>query len=428
MKSAGGGRTMPRVGINLSSGNRPSALASLHDRHLQQMIGLLIHEPSGVTLESLQFQLGLSRSAVASLLKEIEPIRGPDGAERPDGAGRPPSRYRIARDMGVVVGIDIGSKRVDVAVADLTGELLSSEVKEVRLPRLTARNPKDTLSAATNLVQAELRAVERTAGDVAAVGVSLPGAVSLETRTLVDDAMRRWRTIDVREHLAALMGTGDDVPIVLDNDADVALLAEQRWGAVRPGETTIYLKWATGVGSALLLDDRIWRGDTGVAMELGHLVVPVEPVERKALQLDRVPLAGACSRCRQHGCVEQLAGGSRMREVLGAETVAEGLELVRTNAMALDYVMTAACLIGRAVGVVATLINPTALIIGGGARAALDILESPLKRGIEETSFPQARRALSRIVGSETAGAAGARGAVATAVEAGAVGFLRRRL
>jgi glucokinase len=140
---------------------------------------------------------------------------------------------------------------------------------------------------------------------VAAVGVSVPGALDLEAGVpLRPPNLPAWDRAPVREVLAAALGR----PLGIENDANAAALAEWRFGAGRGARDVVFLTMSTGVGGGLVLGGRIHRGLLCAAGEVGH--IPVE--------WDGEPCA-----CGQRGCLEAYVGGAAWARRLARVTPPE---------------------------------------------------------------------------------------------------------
>jgi glucokinase len=184
------------------------------------------------------------------------------------------------------------------------------------------------------------------------------------------------------------------LPVFLDNDANVAALAEHLFGAGRGAGDMVMLTIGTGIGGGLILGDELYRGSTGAGAELGHTVI----------QADGPPCQGNCP---NHGCVEALASGTALgREGRAAaesapdsalgRALAEGKEvdgkLVTEAALAGDEVAVAVFeLIGSRLGVAcssfANIFQPDAIVVGGGVIAAGELLLEPARREVRERAL-----------------------------------------
>jgi glucokinase len=199
--------------------------------------------------------------------------------------------------------------------------------------------------------------------------------------------------------LRDLMGDRLGMPVVIDNDANLALLAEHRFGAARAARNAAMLTIGTGIGGGLVIEGRLYRGTTGAAGELGHIVI----------QADGPRCQGNCP---NRGCVESLASGTAIaREGLAAAERAPDSALGRARAAgeavdgtlvteaALEGDETAReviALVGRRSGValssLANALEPDVVVIGGGAIKAGDLLVEPARRELAARALPPMNR------------------------------------
>ena len=198
---------------------------------------------------------GLSRATVSGYVAELVE-RGLVTPADPSGhlptGGRPASLVQLTRVAGVVVGIDIGRTHVRVAVADLAHEVIGEHVASVPVVDLGADAVLDTVAAQ---VRAELDRVGATTDDVVGVVAGLPTPVSgaagaLDGTVVKSNILPNWSGTVPAAELRERLG----LPVMVDNDANLGALAESRWGAGAGSRSTVYLKLATGIGGALVLD------------------------------------------------------------------------------------------------------------------------------------------------------------------------------
>jgi glucokinase len=235
--------------------------------------------------------------------------------------------------------------------------------------------------------------VRAAAPDVEAVGFGIPALVEWET------GISRWSTHlpleDVR--FRDLMSERLGLPVVVDNDANAALLAEARFGAARDCGHAVLVALGTGIGSGLLLDGRIYRGSRGMGAEVGHMVVDLHGPDCQ----------GACP---GRGCLEVLASGSTLgREGVRAARLSPGSALGRrlaagreiTGAIVTELAhdgdeaaQAVVAEVGRRLGYglvgVVNVFNPQVIVIGGGAIAAGDFLLDPARLVVAERALPPA--------------------------------------
>jgi len=274
---------------------------------------------------------------------------------------------------GLTVGVDVGGTKVAAGVVDEHGNVLA------HLRRATTASQPGAAEQAIAEIVLELAAEH----DVVAVGVGAAGLVD-ETRSVVRFAPNlNWREQPVR----ALLEQATGLPVVVENDANAAAWAEYRFGAAQGRSDVVMVTVGTGIGGALILDGRLYRGRYGLASELGHVVL--------------VPDGRACG-CGRRGCWEQYASGNALlREArTGAAEDREGaaflLSLGDTSpegvagphvtqaALAGDPVALAAFeragyWLGRGMAEMAALLDPECFVIGGGVSEAGHLLLDPAR-------------------------------------------------
>jgi glucokinase len=232
------------------------------------------------------------------------------------------------------------------------------------------------------------------APDVEAVAIGIPALVDRER------AVAQWSThlplegVPFRDLMSERLG----MPVYIDNDANLALLAEQRRGAAQGVSDALMLTLGTGIGGAAMIGGRLYRGATGSAGELGHVVVDMEGP----------PCQGNCP---NRGCLEVMASGTAIgRE--GASAAERHPESALGQARAQGREVTGAlvteiahdgdrvaqdvlALVGRRLGVglasLANAFDPEVIVIGGGAIAADEMLLAPARAVLRIRALPPPR-------------------------------------
>ena len=248
------------------------------------------------------------------------------------------------------IGIDIGGTKTVVAAVESSGRV------RARLAFPTD-SPRGFLAGLAEIVAA-VRTVARNAGwaeaDLDGIGIGCAGPVNPRRGTVHNPyTLPGWDGADLVTPLRAAFR----VPVRLENDADAAAVGEYRWGAGRGASPLVIVTLGTGVGGAVLVDGRIYRGGNGEHPELGH--IPVRP-------------DGPECYCGTRGCWESLASGT----ALAAAGQTQGFADSRAVFAAASGNPQAATLVRRAVEATATatwtLLHtflPQRIILGGGIGA-----------------------------------------------------------
>lgn len=218
--------------------------------------------------------------------------------------------------------------------------------------------------------------------DVPAVGVAVPGLVEHSSGTVLEAPNLGWRSFAAASKLGSLMGR----PVVLENDVNAGLVGEWAYGVLKPFQTgpLAALFVGTGVGGALMLDGKLLTGASGIAGELGHMKVA-----------DGGPRCG----CGGRGCLEAFASRSAIEKAVGEER--GGLTSGRIRKLLerkgrkklKKAVSRAAYHLGVGVANIINILNPRAVVLGGGFMEALgDRLLPDVVESAREHSFARGFR------------------------------------
>lgn len=271
-----------------------------------------------------------------------------------------------------VIGIDFGGTSVKLAV--VSGETILTDIS--RIPTQDFANPDELIGRIAEVIEE----VRREHPGVAAVGVGVPGAVNFATGMTYNlTNVNGWSAVPLRDILAAKTG----LPCVIENDANCMAYAEWSFGAARGCTNAVCVTLGTGVGGGLILNGDLYRGSSYAAGEIGQM----------SIDLDGVPgpygNTGALERYIGNRQIVEMAEG-RYREA-GVPVPADlSPELLATLARSGDPVAAAVWFgVARALGFclmsVVYLLNPEAIVIGGGVSEAGDLLFDPLREVLKNS-------------------------------------------
>jgi glucokinase len=278
------------------------------------------------------------------------------------------------------IGVDLGGTKMLVGVLSDTEPLY--EQREA-----SKGQTEDELVA---LLIREIEEAREARPDVAAIGLGIPATIDHDSGVAVSAVNLPLKNLPVRQ----IIGERTGLPVFLDNDGNVAALAEYLYGAAQGKPDTVMLTVGTGIGGGLILRGEIYRGSTWAGAELGHVVI----------QADGPPCQGNCP---NHGCVESLASGTALgREARAAaegspdsalgKALAEGKEIdgrVTTEAAlagdetAIEIFELIGGRLGVACASLANIFQPDAIVVGGGVIAAGDLLLEPARKEIRERAL-----------------------------------------
>jgi len=260
-----------------------------------------------------------------------------------------------------VLGIDIGGTKLAGGIVDEQGGVVRMEV--------VPTDPETETSVMDGVAALARHLLEQSPNGVRGIGFGIPGTIDRASGTVVQAANLPLFNVPFVDRMQHELG----LPVAIDNDANVAALAEHRFGAARGSRVSLMLTLGTGVGGGVVIDDRLYRGATGSAGELGHMVI----------DKDGPPCPGSCN---NHGCLEVYCSGTGLLLAARAAGLPDNdARSVVNRALAgepdakplLDEL--ARCL-GIAVSSYANIFNPEVVVIGGGVIAAGDLLLEPARQ------------------------------------------------
>jgi glucokinase len=273
----------------------------------------------------------------------------------------------------LTIGIDIGGSKILAGVVDSSGNVV--ELRRRPTPGHDVAAVENTI---VELVQ-ELQALY----DVAAVGIGAAGFVDASRSTVMFSPHLAWRDEPLRARVSSRL----TIPVVVDNDANTTALGESRFGAGANHRFVLCITLGTGIGGAIVIDGRVFRGANGMAGEFGHMQV--------------VPDGHRCP-CGNRGCWEQYASGNALereaRELIAARSpVAHHLAEVcggdpagltgpqvteaarQGDPLSIELLADVGRWLGTGTAGLVAAFDPTCIVIGGGVSDAGELLLGPTR-------------------------------------------------
>lgn len=306
------------------------------------------------------------------------------------------------------IGIDLGGTKISGVLADGDGV---EKAKEIVLTNAT-EGEQAVLGRITKLIVSLMDKAGVAANQVSGIGIGSPGAMDIEKGILIQTANLPFTDFNLVEPIWAQFG----IPTYLDNDANVAALAEYTFGAGMGSQNMIFITVSTGIGGGAVLGGKFYRGSTCNALEVGHITV-----ERNG---------GPC-KCGNIGCAELYASGLAIGKA-AEEAVAAGkattLSVCETlsayevfqaadqgDKVALEIVTQALDYLGICVANTVAIFDPDLVVIGGGVAQAGDIVFDRVREAVRTHCLKPVARHV-RIVPAALGSDAGVVGAVALAM------------
>ncbi len=284
-------------------------------------------------------------------------------------------------------GIDLGATKILAVVFDRG----MKERAKAKVKTPGSGSSEEVLAALLEALDSALAELGMERGDLAALGVAVPSPVNRRKGVVLSTPNMGMSNFPLRDRLSEILG----LPVALENDVQAGTLGELRGGALRGRKYAAAFFLGTGIGGGIVLDGRLYRGSTGSAGEVGHMILQD---------------GGALCGCGRRGCLEALASRSAMaRDAVSAAASGKApvlLELAgtdfrkyRSSAFAKSVaagektieriVERSAYWLGVGAANVTALLNPEAVLLGGGMVARFpDLYKETAFKSMKEHLMP----------------------------------------
>lgn len=283
-----------------------------------------------------------------------------------------------------VFGVDIGGTTVKLGLFDVEGNVLD----KWEIPTRTQDNGTNILPDVADSIREKMQQMDYDT--VIGVGVGVPGPV--DNDGVVHRAVNLgWGTFSVKETLEGLL----NLPVMAGNDANVAALGEMWMGGGRGCKDLVVVTLGTGLGGGIIINGKMLTGATGAGGEVGH--IHVEDAEEEV-----------CG-CGNKGCLEQYTSATGITRLANrmlascddASMLRDGEVSAKTvfdavkagDALAIKVAKQFGKYLGEGLAAIACVVNPEAIVIGGGVSKAGEVLIDYIKPPYEDTVFHGSRNA-----------------------------------
>ncbi|WP_027345838.1 ROK family transcriptional regulator [Hamadaea tsunoensis] len=301
---------------------------------------------------------GLNKATVSSLVADLierRLVKETGMTER--RIGRPATMLVLDGSPYAAIGLEVNADYMTAVAVDLAGDRLLSWRRAFAG---SSSNPGQAAASIAALAKRAVAKVEKDGRRTLGLTVGVPGLVDGDGIVRIAPNLR-WRDVDLRSAMRKALNE-PPYPIEVENDANLAVLAEQRYGGFADAANLVYLTGEVGIGAGVICNGHLLRGSRGYAGEFGHILVdPTGPV---------------CG-CGRRGCLEALAGiGAVVSRALPdasasspTELEPEVEEVVRRakagDPKVLDVLAETGRHLGYGIATVANLINPEVVVLGG---------------------------------------------------------------
>ena len=351
----------------------------------------LIHAGSNYSRLDLARRTGLSPSGITAIVRGLLVKKLVTEAQPVSSlVGRRPIPLRIRDDAGYLLGVDIGSYYTRVVITDINGRIIRKDQIETRIPDGRVAVLERVFKCVHGTMEASLVPRNKILG----AGIAHSGVIDAEKGMVISfprpGQMAEWKNVPLRN----LFESEFKVPCMLEDSVRTMAIAERCFGLGRDVDDFLFIEVGRGIGAAIFVDGKLYRGAGGKAGEFGHITAQ-----------ENGPL---CS-CGNTGCLESVAScasiiqsvrvavergvDSKVRDLAGGDlsqiTVEKIAQAAKDNdGLAFRVLQEAASYIATGLADLVNVLNPRLVIFGGALfGAAPELVSDPLKRLIRQRSL-----------------------------------------
>lgn len=286
----------------------------------------------------------------------------------------------------IIIGIDIGGTTIKMGILTTAGEI----TKKWEIPTDTSNGGRLIVDHICHSLEHVLKESNQNKDHIMGIGLGAPGFIDAEKGFVFEAVNIGWRNLELTDLLEKNLG----LPAFLENDANVAVLGENWLGAGNQDKNVLAVTLGTGVGGGIIANGDILNGASGTAGEIGHITVD-----------EKGPLCN----CGRKGCLETFVSATGMvRQAMekvesnpnsklakrfeehGFISTKDIFELAKDNDSASQQIIDFTTnILGKTLSNVATVLNPSKILIGGGVSKAGSQLLTPLKAAFVKYSLPR---------------------------------------
>lgn len=348
----------------------------------------ILRKEAPLSRANLSAMTGLNRSTVSSIINDLinEGWVKETTYQSNNNVGRPGLSLEINPAGGFAVGVEIGVDFILVIVADFTAKVIWRKRIETDPDEGLVAIQEKAFKLASEALEYGKKESIRPLG----IGIAIPGLVDVHNGVLKFAPNLRWKNVPIR-----LIWTQQfHLPVFIENEANAAALGEYYFGAARGIRDFIYIAAGYGLGSGIIINGNLLRGNKGYASEVGHMTFD--------------PAGKECS-CGKRGCYETIIGPraviervNKLIEEEGREDTIIGAEkdvsrsinydavvnaAMKNDSIALDALKDVGCKLGLVVSHLVNIFDPKMIILGGALNYAKDFIEPVVEKVVQQNAL-----------------------------------------
>ncbi|SFM23123.1 ROK family transcriptional regulator [Salibacterium qingdaonense] len=332
-----------------------------------------IQASSPISRAQISKESGLNKATVSGLVSELmeEDFVLEIGTGLSSG-GRKPVMLYFNQTAGYAIGIDLGVNYILAVLTDLQGQV----VEKIEEP-LEETFPGVVLPMLKNIINTLMETQPASSYGVVGIGVGVPGITDNNGSILFAPNLN-WEQVNVKQDLEQYF----ELPVVIENEAKAGAHGENIHGAGRKSSDFVYISLGIGIGTGIIIDDKLYKGARGMSGEMGHISIDAN---------------GKKCRCGNKGCWELYSSESTLLEQAAKLPSMEGKELslnqlIQEAEAGNGEVLSLLSRIGEYVGIgltnVVNTFNPEQIIIGNRLSKIQRWLENPIHHVLEQRLLP----------------------------------------
>lgn len=343
------------------------------DRGLEDLYDRIRRAPGGLSRSELAAATSMSASGVTSLVRRLLDEgrvveSNPKVKGRGSGSGRPARRLLTSPSSGLVAGIDFGHRHISVALADGFGAEIGSAMTLLNVDL----NAQEAMESACQLL--ERLCEKHGVVELHTIVAGIPGPVDAQRGVVRSPTiLSGWVGLDPAAELQLRIGHR----VFVENDAVLGAIGEHRRGVASGHDDVLYVKISDGIGAALILGGRVYRGAAGLAGEIGH---------------NRIENNTELCRCGGRGCLEAVVSIDGILAQLAHSHPGVAIDRIDnlpfTDEITDRIFSDAGRVVGQALSSLCNLLNPSLLVVGGTLGTANQALLAGIRLGIDQYAQP----------------------------------------
>ncbi len=345
-------------------------------RPLADAVLRLIWQKHQMSRAEIARKANLSRSTVSEIINEILPLGVvAEIGEGPSKGGRRPIMLEFQDDSCVILGVEMSGTHIVIVMTNLRGHIIRSESAD----HPVRKDPQGTRELIARLCENCLNHKSRNGRPLLGIGIAVPTPINpADPNRISKVVLPDW----CEKLELSFLEDQFNVPVMIDNDANLGAIAEQWWGLGRKKNNFAYIKVSTGIGSGHIINGEIYRGSNGTAGEIGH--ISIDPKGKKCI-------------CGLNGCLATIIGGNAILErvkelsidfpdssLVGKDNTISLVwdAAISGDPLALIIAEETATNLGVAVAGLINLMNPSLVVIAGELAHLGDHLLEPLRDSV----------------------------------------------